>query len=387
MKVEISKNTWQWIMQKVGTEINQLFLPYINGEESPTVAKIRDLSKKSKIPFGYFFLNEPPVENFGILEFRTVGSEAQNAYSRDLYDTVTQMTDILEWIKQDRVTNNFEKIEYIKSISISNGIESASNHIRNILKLEPDFVISSKFNDPDKAYKNIKKLISDSGTTVMQNGCVGNNTKRPLSVEEFRAFALIDDYAPLIFINTKDSIKAKVFSLLHEFVHVCLGQNSLYNLQDDGDSHKLSDIEVFCNAVAAEILVSKELLKISWVENSDDNISDKIKSLSKVFCASSSQVLIRRLFDCDLIDKNTYFSQINIIKQEYKNLSPKKEKGSGGDFYKTAQSRIDHNFILSLNSSVNEGKTLYTEAFRLTNSNRFTFDKIIDEVIGGHNHE
>jgi hypothetical protein len=33
------------------------------------------------------------------------------------------------------------------------------------------------------------------------NGVVVNDTHRRLNVEEFRGFALCDDYAPLIFVN------------------------------------------------------------------------------------------------------------------------------------------------------------------------------------------
>ena len=35
-------------------------------------------------------------------------------------------------------------------------------------------------------------------------------------------FTLIDAYAPLIFINAADSESGRVFSLLHEFVHIVI---------------------------------------------------------------------------------------------------------------------------------------------------------------------
>ena len=63
----------------------------------------------------------------------------------------------------------------------------------------------------------------------MMSGIVGNNTHRPLDVEEFRALSVIDAYAPLIFINSNDSINGRLFSLLHEFSHICIGENSLFN--------------------------------------------------------------------------------------------------------------------------------------------------------------
>ena len=61
-----------------------------------------------------------------------------------------------------------------------------------------------------------------------------------------------------------------------------------------------------------------------------------------------------------------------------------KERGeSGGDYYRTVASRIDRRFFRLLVGSVHEGKTLYSDAFRLTNTNRSTFANLIESVGGG----
>ena len=36
---------------------------WVSGEERPTFNQIEDVSKKTNIPFGYFFLKHPPVES------------------------------------------------------------------------------------------------------------------------------------------------------------------------------------------------------------------------------------------------------------------------------------------------------------------------------------
>lgn len=55
---------------------------------------------------------------------------------------------------------------------------------------------------------------------------------RSLDIKEFRAFCFADEYAPLIFINANASVEERLFALVYEFMHVCLGKNSVFNAQD-----------------------------------------------------------------------------------------------------------------------------------------------------------
>ena len=74
-----------------------------------------------------------------------------------------------------------------------------------------------EFSEPRLAFNYLRDMIENKGIIVMQNGIVGTNTHRNLDVNEFRGFLLYDDYATLIFINSKDSVKGKIFTLIHEY--------------------------------------------------------------------------------------------------------------------------------------------------------------------------
>src|SRR5699024_4139664 len=83
-------------------------------------------------------------------------------------------------------------------------------------------------------------------------------------------FAISDPYAPLIFINTRDTPQAQVFTLLHEFAHLLLGESGVSDLAPN-NPHK---IERFCNRIAAEFLVpSVEFIHLweckeeDWTQN------------------------------------------------------------------------------------------------------------------------
>lgn len=64
------------------------------------------------------------------------------------------------------------------------------------------------------------KQAEEAGVLVMRAGVAAGNNRRPLSVQEFRGFALSDKIAPVIFINSKDAKAAQIFTLVHELVHI-----------------------------------------------------------------------------------------------------------------------------------------------------------------------
>ena len=124
-------------------------------------------------------------------------------------------------------------------------------NIRHELELSEDFFIREK--SSESCFNYLQKRISESGILVMKNTIVGSNTHRKLDIKEFRAFTIINDYAPLIFINGNDTKTGKLFSLAHELAHIWIGSNNLFN--DMYFNLYVSKPEQICNAVAAEILV------------------------------------------------------------------------------------------------------------------------------------
>ena len=384
VKVALKPEIISWILQEiqfenVASSAVELLTKWQSGEKTPTFNQVEDVSRKTNIPFGYFFLDKPPVESCPIVEYRTVNSVAIPEPSRNLIDMYDQIIEMQEWMTEYLQENGYEELSFVGSVTVDTPIDKIVQAIRERLNLSVDWFAPCK--TTTEAYKVLRSRIEEIGVLVMANGIVGNNTRRKLSVDEFRAFTIVNKNAPLIFINNCDTETGKLFSIVHEFAHVLLGIDSMYN---DGYGHGegTSNIERICNAAAAEVLVPRTFFNPIW-DKADGNIYEQIEKTANYFHCSR-YVIARRALDYHRLSKRAYDEVIKEFGKQFKAWEEKQseKKSGGGDFYKTMSSRLDHRFIRALSQSAREGRTQYTDLYRMTNTNRKTFQKLLDEIGG-----
>ena len=377
VKVTISPNILEWILKTarlegIDDELITHFYKWKNNEKQPTFNQIEEFSKKTRIPLGYFFLQSPPSEQLPLLNFRTINSTSKINPSRELIDTYYHMSAIQDWMRDYLFDSGNEKLLFVGSCKNEKNVEKITASIRNTLELNIDWY--SRYKNQNDSFDFLRHCFESVGILVMKNGIAGQNTHRPLDVYEFRAFTLLDDYAPLIFLNNKDSPAGQLFSLVHEAAHLWLGLYSFYN-DGYGLSFNTSPLETICNAVAAELLVPKQVFIDKW-NNSNLSIGEKIESLVKYFKCGTT-VIVRRALDNNFITNDQYQEIVKDITAVFRsNIA----KSKGGNYYDTIKSRYSLRFILALANSYQEGKTLFKEVQKLTGTRRETFNKFVKEV-------
>ena len=386
--VEISKDVLDWVIQhtdmdRITDSARKYLLSWANGEKTPTYNQIELVSKATCLPLGYFFLTKPPIEDTSFVNYRTIDSVRLDNPSRNLIDIMHEMQNVQEWMREYLIADGSPMCSLVRCCDKLDIIKFAEC-IRTNLGINRDWFQKAK--DTNDSFHLIRNAISRSGVIVMMSGIVGNNTRRPLDIDEFRAFAIVDDYAPLIFINANDSINGRLFSLLHELSHICLGNDSLFNDRYGSAKNQISKEEQICNAVAAEILVPNSLFIEDWRRlnvNNNSNSESAIDSLSKKYKCGIT-VIARKAYDLGYIDFPLYqkIAQKAIFLFNEARRKKKEKDESGGDFYSLIGSRVDRRFFGMLVSSVREGKTQYTDAFRLTNTTRSTFSSLAEKLGG-----
>ncbi len=380
VNVTIQPQIIEWLLEQVDEElldekIRDNLYQWLDGKKNPTFNQVEECSKKTNIPFGYFFLNTPPKEEIKLLEYRTVDSLELAKPSRNLIDTINKMDDVREWMKNYRKDSGFDKLSIVGCLKDCSDVYEIAKRIRKDLDISIDWYKNCK--DSKEAFEYIRSQLELNGVVIMLNGIVDKNTRRALNIKEFRSFEMIDEWATLIFINSADSRTAKLFSLFHEIAHIWLGENDLYN--DYGNNNNVKGIEVICNAVASELLVPNAKFLECWNAVKIASIYDKIASIARKFNCGDI-VIARKAYDNKFIDKKIYDNVVKNTTDLYNKTKEKKK--SGGDYYNTMASRLDTTFVRALSESINTGRTTYTEAFRLTNTNGKTFRKIVEKLGG-----
>lgn len=232
VNVNIQPEIIRWALsqtqeEKLGDKLMGNITKWLSGTKTPTFNQIEEFSKKSHIPLGYFFLQTPPVEQVQLLEYRTVDSLQLVNPSRNLIDVVNEMENVQDWMRDYRQDFGFDKLPVVGCMKGQQDIKTIVSRIREDLGIQKNWYERCK--NSRESFSYIRGMLEEHGVLVMMSGIAGKNTHRALDVNEFRAFAMVDEWAPLIFINAADSNGAKLFSLIHEVAHIWMGENDLYN--------------------------------------------------------------------------------------------------------------------------------------------------------------
>ena len=340
------------------------FHKWLNKSEQPTVRQLEDVARFSYVPFGYLLLPfKPSIKINSIQDFRTINNHDFDEYSANLRDTIMDIKARQEWLHEYKVEQGYNPIAFVGSISSNMTDNDIVKRIRQELYLPPYW--QEHVDSKPSAFRYFLDIVESSGIAIFVNGIVGNNTHRKLSVKEFRGFALVDDFAPVIFINGADAPAARLFTLLHEVVHIFLGRDGL-------DDHS----EPFCNRIAAKILVPYDLFNKQWDLHASDY--DTLENFFKV----SQLVLYRMALVYGKIDNNEYIRLVTIYDKKYQRKK-ESESSSGGDFYNVSPYRAGHSFCKYLREALTEGNISYGEAYQLLGVKGKTFENVMKYAVEG----
>jgi Zn-dependent peptidase ImmA (M78 family) len=376
-EVAVSERVLRWALARSNRTVGDLtgkfpkIQEWLSGENRPSLRQVEALAKATLTPLGFFFLAEPPEDRLPIPYFRTLGDTGLRGPSPDLLDTLHAMQQRQTWMREYLIEDEQKPLPFVKSATIREQAKSIAQRMRDLLGFEA--VWAARQRTWTDALGQLREKMETVGILVVTNGIVGNNTHRKLDPGEFRGFVLVDEYAPLVFVNGSDSKAAQMFTLGHELAHVFLGSSAAFDLRQLQPANNTT--EIACNQVAAEFLVPEDNLRALW---------KSVSSLSKPFLAIARQfkvselVAARRALDLNLIKRDQFFEFYEQYQQSDWHL---RSKGSdSGNFYNNQNFRVGRRFASTVIRAVREDKLLYSEAYKLTDLYGKTFDQYVSKI-------
>ncbi|MFM5335796.1 ImmA/IrrE family metallo-endopeptidase [Aeromonas enteropelogenes] len=321
------------------------------GKHPMTFNQAMTFAEKAHIPFGYLFLQQPPVDELPIPDLRTVDGKGVGRPSAALVEIIKLMQLRQEWYRDHMMQQLVEPNPILGRFGPNSAVQAIVQDMRGKLGV-PEHPTRGTW---EHYYRDLVQRIEACGILVMRQGDLGHFT-RPLSVDEFRGFAMVDSYAPLLFVNDADAPGARLFTLIHELCHLWIGQSGI---SDGGVSNHRQE-ETLCNAVAAEFLVPASEFRQLWRHEYED-WQENLAELEAHFHVST-WVLARRAQTLGYISQEAYFEYVQKLRRDYKD---RPKKAGGPDYYKVKNSQISHLFSRAVVSEALSGQLLLRDASHL----------------------
>lgn len=265
-----------------------------DGTSQPTIRQAQILAKAYKRPFALFFLPEVPRDFQPLQDFRKSGSKELTTSSIFIIREIQQKQ---AWISDVYSENNEEKLPFVGRFSLKSNPKHVADDILATLGINPSMY---KTDNPIREWINASE---SNGIFVSRTSFI--HSKMKLDSEELQGFAIADQFAPFVFVNSDDWNAPQLFTLVHELAHIWIAATGISNEIEPeiANRDKFNPIELFCNEVAANALIPSEI--ILSVDRRVFKNSEDIFKTAKNLGVSSFSFLIRAL-NLQLVTNSEY---------------------------------------------------------------------------------
>jgi len=219
------------------------------GDELPTLAQLKKLSEIYRRPLAVFFLQKAPREFPVPRDFRRMPGEGLGAFSPALRFELRAAQE-----RRLAALQFYDELEEAPpAFPLTGTMREAPATLGARAREALGFSIQEQFawRNQYEAMKAWKTRIEGLGVLVFQ--------VPGIATSEMRGFSISELPLPAMGVNRAESPRARVFSMMHELTHLMVRTSSVCDFNEDVEAPpEERRIEIFCNAVAAEILAPAE---------------------------------------------------------------------------------------------------------------------------------
>ena len=287
LKVDINPNVFKWLRVSSGWSVedaskklktsNEVINSIEKGKRQPTLRQLKELSKAYKRPLATFLLSEPLDEPSLPKDYRMI-PDKKGVFDKKTIYAIRKARNLQEIGGELLININNSVAPRIKQIKSSKKPDELGLYYRKYFNL--DFEKQKKFNSSYAFFNYLRDNFERINVLVFQFS---------MPIEDARGFVLTDKNPNVIVVNSKDKIEARIFTLLHEFAHILLGETviDLPVLSFE----KKNEIEYWCNHFAASFLLPKTRAETLFKPEKSLTNKTTLNRLSRKYKVSKAMLL------------------------------------------------------------------------------------------------
>lgn len=362
--VSVSPPVLDWLVDRSGEDAEDFtgrfprWQAWHEGTARPTLRQAQTLARRAGVPFGYLLLPTPPTVELPVADFRQGFSQPPAAPSSDLLAVLNQSLRRQDWYRAYAEREGLDPVPVVGS-GRGRAPEDVAAEMRRVL----DFEVATRHGSMTEVRSHLLGAFERLGGLTVATSMVANNTYRLLDPEEFRGFTLVDDLAPLVFVNAAQTLNGQIFTLAHEFAHVWDGRGGI-SAEDPAQARR-DGVEGWCNAVASEFLVPADDLREHEAVMTALSLTQRLEALAHDFRCGTLVVLSALRRD-RLLSRDEAADFDALYRSEVDRLRRLQPVGSGGQFYLSQPYRVGRRFSRAVIADTQGGGTSIGTALRLT---------------------
>ena len=334
-----------------------------SGERNPTLKQLHTLSEIYKRPIASFFLSKPKQEKPTPKDYRFLPNKT-NIFDRKTILAIRRTRSLQNLSKELSLNINYATKTDIKKAKLTDNPELIASEYRKILNFNIEKQM--KFGDAYKMMGHLRDVLEDLNILVFQFS---------MPVEDARGFALADEVPSIIVINTKDSIEARLFTLMHEFGHIILGE-TVIDLPEVSLQAR-NNIEAWCNTFSSAFLLPKEV-SIDLFNKNKHNLTETntLNALSKKYKVSKA-VLLVKMVNLNYISRQEFESVLARYTPKEIKVEKKEKKFKKIATDRKCLSEMGNKFVSLVANNFDKEFITYNDALSFLSIKSKNFDKVL----------
>jgi Zn-dependent peptidase ImmA (M78 family)/transcriptional regulator with XRE-family HTH domain len=372
LKVDVNPTVFKWLRKSSGWSVEEVSkrlntsVDVIKSVEigtwQPTLLQLKELSNAYKRPLALFFLTKPLDEPSLPKDYRLL-PDKKDVFDKKTISTIRKarcLQEIGGELLSNMNTNVSPKIDHVSLLKDPTDI---GEYYRNQFSVNTD--MQQGFKSSYAFLDYLRETCENLNILVFQF---------PMPVEDARGFVLTDRNPNVIVINSKDTIEARIFTLLHEFGHILL-RETVIDLPIIS-LNKKNRIESWCNQFAASFLLPETHAETLF--RNEKTLTDKrtLDRLSKKFKVSRS-MLLYSMYKQEFITKDEFEQKLETYRPSKEPQKKKTTKTGGIPQEKKCLREMGQKFVSIVANNYDKNYITYTDALRFLSVKSRNFDKVL----------